>query len=336
MSLDVENLKFTIFGSGFDDTRNDSGIGMREPDIYNLNAGFAMIDETETYVWLSDGLNWTHKYRLSDFTEVSQPYGAGSLVHPSNVANNIGVLIARDGYTYVFDLTDNSLIAKISQTYHDATRADSVLIDDVIYICNLASGAGNLVVHTIDLENETHTDATLDGNRACYGFVDENTIFSQYPPIWFYMTATIYGYAPTGGVQWSHTSSGTGSQSFPRVSLDISLCRNGKIYTPTAKGDSWVMGEYNGNSAPDMETPTPIRTYGRFSAKPLLWNNSPYVCYNQGKTKATFSSNIGTYLTDFQTIYKLADDSTYMKPLAMTDHWVISQRGTSQTSVLRI
>ena len=86
--------KFTIFGHGYDATRNDSGRGTASHEM-DFTAYGAMIDETDTYLWVvNGGTGNLQKYRISNMTEVEQstvPTTANIILHPSNVDNNIGV-----------------------------------------------------------------------------------------------------------------------------------------------------------------------------------------------------------------------------------------------------
>lgn len=329
--------KFTIFGSGFDSTRNDSGVGMTE-DIFRIGTvDFGAIDETGEYVWLTDGYNYLYKYKIEGMERQTHSVPIGSLYHPANVANNYGVIIPPSGdRVIVFNLTDGTIIKTLSSsTYITDGVGETILVDDVIYYTRIVGGRGTVLIYRFDLTNETVTTASF-GNVACNGFVDENTLFMYYTPEWFHQTAVAYGVGTNGSTQWSLTASQSGGSGFNGVSITGALCGNGKIWIPTKKGDSWVMGMYNGNSTPNLNTPRPIKTFGRFESAPALeWQYRMFnYCYTQGKTKACFATTIGTYWTDFEHLEKLGNTPSALRPVAMNDHYIFSRSGNSDISII--
>lgn len=336
MSATINYSKYVIFGSGFDATRNNSGEGEKEPDIRPFkNATTGAIDETGQFVWLSDEYNYINKISIKDWTIESHNVHVGSIYHPCNVANNIGLSIHQD-QTTVFNLTTGEVIKTLSGLYLNGI-ADCILIDDVIYLVKIMNGRSTVKVYKVDLENDTATEYSSTSQRTSCGFVDNDTIYMVYPAPWFSDYSVIYGYGLGGGTQWSRTASSSGSGGFANVALHA-LCGNGHIYAFSNVNGGWRLGEYDGNSAPNFDIPRPTRTFGEFVSKPNLeWqtNKNNYV-YNQGKTKSAFATDIGTFYTDFSKVVKLTNSPSLLKPLAMDDHVVVGQVNNTDIGVYYI
>lgn len=334
--INAKKSSFVVFGSGFELNRDNSGEGQREPDIRPFrNATTGAINETGQFVWLSDRYNYINKISIKDWTIESHNVHVGSIHHPCNVANNIGLSIHQD-QTTVFNLTTGEVIKTLSGLYV-GDIADCILIDDVIYLVEITNNRSTVGVYKIDLENETATQYSTIGQRTSCGFVDNDTMYMVYPAPWFSDYNAIYGYGLGGGTQWSRTASVAGGSGFAKVALHA-LCGNGHIYAFSNVNGGWKLGVYDGNSAPDFNTPSPIRTFGEFASKPNLeWatGRNNYV-YNQGKTKSAFATNIGTFYTDFSKVVKLTSSPSLLKPLAMDDHTIVGQVNNTDIGVYYI
>lgn len=338
MSLTIENEKFTIFGSGYEQTRNDSGEGMPEPDIHLLNGiNYGAIDETGEFVWLSDGGN-IYKFRIRPWENVGHSIGSGSVFHPCNVENNIG-LASATSTNKVFNLTTGEVIKTIeSGGGFSGWKCDSILVDDAIYLNIRNTQRNGLSLYKVDIENETVSLMLDEYNRLGCGFVDDDTIYSVFQAEWFSDYTRIYGYGFSGGVQWSGVSTDE-DRLFSKVDTSNGICGNGFIFVPSLVEGKWRLGMYGGNSTPDFLTPTPIKTIGEFASKPSLeWQfRNVDICFNQGKTKCAFATSIGTFYTDFdKKLVKLSDTPSDFIPLAMDDHTIVGRRGNNQIVVQRI
>jgi hypothetical protein len=328
--------KFTIFGHGYDATRNDSGSGRIEPEYHNLGgASLATIDQTGEYVWITDEGNYLYKFKIKGWETQSHSLPVGSIYHPCNVENNYGVLCVNNNRIIVFDLTSGEIVKDISGTYTKPSNiADCILVDDDIYIVKVFPQNATQTIIKISLTNETVSTSST-GDECICGFVDNDTIYGFWQKVWFTQNSTARGMGFGGATQWQV------SESVPDVEFSVrlfGLCGNGYIYVPTPKDGVWTLGKYDGNSAVDFVTPNPIRTIGEFeSSFELQWQYSTLnLCYNQGRTKACFATTIGTFYTDFDQVEKMADDSANMRPLAMTDKVIVSKVGNNQVSVTYI
>jgi hypothetical protein len=331
MSLNVENLKFTIFGSGFNSTRNDSGNGEKiVPHPFPNAIQYGAIDSSGEFVWLSDGFNYLRKFNILSWEEESHSVPIGKVYHPSNVSNNYGVLILPSDQTKVFDLRTNEILNNIGNIPPVIPNGshDSIVVNDVIYLVRFNSGQVNSPIVKVDLDNNSMS-YTMLYNRATMGFIDDDTVYNYYSIAWYSEHYGIYGTSLNGTDKWGATAIGEGTAGFPNVLLSA-LCSNEKIYVPTNIG-RWVLGEYDGTNAPDFDTPTPIRTFGEFSSEPRFeWQSGLFnIVYNNGRTKCAFATTAGTYFTDFQTLRKLSDNAVDMIPLAISDKYLICQNQTN-------
>jgi hypothetical protein len=336
MSYAIENLKFTIFGHGYDATRNDSGTG-EVTDIHPFpNAiQYGAIDASGNYVWLSDGYNYLRKFDIKTWEEQVHSVPTGKVYHPSNVSNDYGVLILPSDQTKVFDLRTNEILNNIGNIPAVIPNGshDSIVVDDVIYLVRFNSGQVNSPIVKVDLDNN-QMSYTMLYNRTTMGFVDDDTIYDYYSIAWYNEHFAIYGTGLNGSDQWGATAIGEGQAGFPNVLLSV-LCSNGKIYAPT-NINGWKMGVYDGNSAPDFDTPTPIRTFGEFSAEPRFeWQSGSFnIVYNNGRTKCAFATTVGTYWTDFTSMYKLSDTPEVMIPLVISDKHIVCQNRTNNEVIV--
>lgn len=323
-SIPTSKSSFVIYGHGFDSTRADSGNGVIEPSIHDMTAEYCAIDETGKYAWIVGGGG--RLYKLNIATWVQQAHSipiVGSLYHPCNVANNYGVIF-RGGNSprvVVFNLTTGEILKDFapSGTFSQPLQhCDCILVDDVIYFVQLNHTQNNITLRKVFLNEEDATSSVIANGVECCGFASDSLIYGYWAKQWFSQVSSAYAWTLDGNTEWSVTEPST-SQSF-NVRL-FTLCGNGYLYAISFKEGKWVMGEYGISTAPDFVTPLPLRTFGEFPSVVDIQNK---VVYNQGKTKAVFQTNNGTYYTDFQKVRKLDESLTDLIPLAMNDKLVIS------------
>lgn len=328
MSYSIENLKFTIFGHGYDATRNDSGSGIVSHEM-DFTAYGAMIDETDTYLWVVNGGSGNlQKYRLSNMTEVEQstvPTTANIILHPSNVDNNIGVAFVGGTEVYVFDLTDDTLIGTATGTYPSQVGFESwdcVLINNKIYFaktrCSLRT---SIDLHCLDLSDMSYSVSQIFGSVSFNGFVNNSLLYAYYPREWFYQSDCAYGIGFDGSTQWSNT----GINRNENIGA-TALTGNGKLYMPVRIDDVWHYGEFDGTSNPTFSPVSPIRTFGSFENPPeIAASGHSYrvdVAYNNGRTQACVWTQLGLLLTDFHKVETITTDDVV--PLALSDKYLIA------------
>lgn len=331
MSYSLQNEKFTIFGNGYDTSRNDSGFGATTKFL-EMKVYSAAIDSSGSYVWFvtDDGLK---KYSTRTWTEVEQstiPVGASQIVHPSNVSNNYGLVMVPNTDTlmdaYIFDLTDDSLIATIPMTISvegNLIDWDSILANDKIYIVNRHYGSNasdRLLV--FDIVNRTFDNSTVFGNVGCNGFINTSLVYAVYTREWFYQTSTAYGVNFSGVAAWQNPSIDRNDYIHP-----WGFTGNGKLYFPVLIDGEWHYGEFDGTTSPTFSPVSPIRTFGSFDTAPNLApyisenERNIYIVYNEGRTKACALTSLGVLLTDFNNVNILSNIT--MAPVAMNDRMVI-------------
>lgn len=336
-TINAKKIKFHVLGNGFDNVRNDSGKGLPAPDYHDLSGmTLACIDQTNTYVWLTDSGNYMFKIKLDTWEFQSNSIPIGAIYHPSNVENNYGIVLIGGNRTVVFDLTSGSIIKDITASHSWISDVcDAILVDNDIYLLKCYPQNVDTALIHISLDDDSVSQSVIYNNCTC-GFVDENTVYSYWSKVWFSQNSRANGKSFNDAVQWSTSEDVNNNRTFSAKLHG--LCGNGKIYLPTPKNGVWTLGVYDGNSAPDLVTPTPIKTIGTFPSAPDFQWSYPNVnyCYNQGKTKACFATSVGTFYTDFKTIEKLEDNPSNMRPLAMNDRLIVSRRGNNQISVTYI
>lgn len=328
-TIDIGKLKFSVFGNGFEGSRTDSGNGENEPKILNYMSEYAAIDITGEYIWLVT-LGQTKQYRISNWTNTAN-LDSAPLYHPCNVENNYGVSLISSTRVLIFDLTTGETIKDITTPAYSSQSGlqDCILVEDAIYLVKCTAQRDSLVITEISLEDETVTSTTVSGTSVC-GFSSDTTIYGYWAKEWFSQVSSAYSWNKSATGIWTVTE--THEQNF-RTHLH-GLCGNGFLYLPTPEDGVWKLGVYDAYNVPDFITPNPIRTFGRFASSLEFSSNvGLHYCYNHGKTKAVFSSNIGTYYTDFSSIKQLHEDQVYMMPLAMNDKMVISNVGNQKTSI---
>ncbi len=328
MSYAIENLKFTIFGHGYDATRNDSGRGTASHEM-NFTAYGAMIDETDTYLWVvNGGTGNLQKYRLSDMTEVEQstvPITANIILHPSNVDNNIGVAFVGGTDVYVFDLTDDTLIGTATGTYPSQVGFESwdcVLINNKIYFsktrCSLRT---SIDLHCLDLSDMSYSVSQIFSGVSFNGFVNNSLLYAYYPREWFYQSDCAYGIGFDGSTQWSNTGINRNENLGATA-----LTGNGYLYMPVRIDDVWHYGVFDGTSNPTFSPVSPIRTFGSFENPPeISASGHDYrvdVAYSNGRTSACVWTRLGLLLTDFHKVETITTDDVV--PLALSDKYLIA------------
>ena len=324
VTIGEKKLKFHVLGNGFDNVRNDSGAGYPSYEK-NISAYNCAIDNTNTYMWLvtSGGLK---KYQISTFTEVAQstiPTTVTNLLHPDNVANNYGVAFDNGDTAYIFDLTDDTVIATVSGTYPTVRYLptyDCILKGDKIYYTVLHIGNTNIEMNCIDLFDLSYSSSVIYSNVGANGFVNDSTFYAIYTREWFYQTSCAYSITLSGSQAWSNTGIDSNYSLVP-----WGLTANGKLYLPVYIDSKWHYGVFDGVTNPSFNPLTPIRTFGEFDTAPTIGHpNSDYrvdVKYNNGKTKACLMTSEGLLYTDFQRIEKL--DSIVAVPMAVSDGYVV-------------
>lgn len=329
MSFSLENEKFTIFGNGYDSSRNDSGFGATTK-ILDMKVYSAAIDSSGAYAWFATN-GGLKKYSTRTWTEVEQtiiPTNCICVYHPSNVANNYGLATSADGTTaYVFDLTDDTLIATISGSFSTVadqiSDEDCILVGDKIYIINRFYGANtNDRLFVFDLSEMTFDNSVIIGGVGCNGFINDSLIFANYTREWFYQTSTAFARTFNGGTLWSNTGVDNNSNMTP-----WGWTGNGKLYLPVLIDGKWHYGVFDGTQNPGFNPVAPIRYFGTFDSRPdvapYIAGNARaiYTAYTDGRTKGCLLTTQGVLLTDFNSVSVLSD--TTIAPIAMNDRIVI-------------
>lgn len=338
-TIGSKKMKFAVFGRGFEDTRNDSGSGFVEStDNYSLGAVHAVIDETNEFVWFST-LVGVKKRKLSDMSAVTQTVYTGNdqtfVGKPYNVASNIGVLIAGANKFFLFDMTDDTIIQSGTQNNLSGflnRSADCQLIGDNIYLISTAPQADDVYLAKFNITDGTSSCSIITSNVADSGFMNDSSFYCASIPVWFSDHKTIYAKNLNGSTKWSLTASEGGSSGFPNIG-QAGFCGHGKFYLPTYMNSAWRIGEFSANHTPNVITPRPIRTFGKFSSRPdFMWgyNEKMGVAFNSGKTDVVFLTSIGLFRTDFNDVEKLSD--SMLVPLAINDNLVVA-RNTIMTMI---
>lgn len=328
MSYAIENLKFTIFGHGYDSTRADSGIGVTSHEMDFIAYG-AMIDETNTYLWVvNGGTGNLQKYRISNMTEVEQstvPVTANIILHPSNVDNNIGVAFVGGTDVYVFDLTNDTLIGTATGTYPSQVGFESwdcVLINNKIYFaktrCSLRT---SIDLYCLDLSDMSFSMSQIFGSVSFTGFVNNSLLYAYYVREWGWQSDCAYGIGFDGSTQWSNTGINRNENLGATA-----LTGNGYLYMPVRIDDVWHYGVFDGTSNPTFNPVSPIRTFGSFENPPeISASGHAYrvdVAYNNGRTRACVWTQLGLLLTDFNKVETITTDDVV--PLALSDRYLVA------------
>lgn len=335
-TINSNKLKFSVFGRGFEDNRNDSGSGVKEI-FRDLGKGVqnVIVDNTETYFWIAQTtgnlpLEYVGKRRVDDLSVVSQSSvpstGATLLFHPSNVSNNYGVAIIISSMDfYVFDMTDDSLITSGTSSVPSFlnSQSDCILVGQKIYIVSRSYDRGdNQRVLCIDLDAGTLTQTGTFNDGSC-GFVDDDTIYGFFPTPWFSDHRRNFGVGVTGSLQWQIIASGTGQAGFPHTWQE-GLTGNGFLWIPVELYGGWRFGKFKGDGTADFETPKPLETFGKFANAPQIKKyNMP--CYTDGRENVAFMVTDGLFVSDFKDVTFITD--TEWRPKALSEHYLFTSYG---------
>ena len=347
-SIKQNGLSFFIFGHGHDNTLPDSGEGnKRSVDYIEYDSAYAAIDATGRYVWLAGVSEGLKKFDLLTFEEVDRgsiPAGGGiiyALYHPTNVANNYGIFFTGESEetaeVYVFNLTDNSIITH--RTLINAffmPQCDCIIVDGEVRLCTLTQSRASNYIYRFNISDIDITQYGFANNpkNASCGFITENSAFSYYEPEWFYQNKAMFGVSLSGALTWSVQASRSGGSGFPNVS-QIGWGNNGYLWMPCYVNDTWCIGAFVPSSSTDFETPSPTRVFGEFPELPYMkYQNHYHVAHNTGRTKVAFTTSLGVYFSDYETLWKLTDDIHYA--LAANDNTIICSDGRYLTYVYRL
>lgn len=338
-TIQVNKLKFSVFGRGYDEVRNDSGRGGDEDIVLNMRIRYATFNSSGEYLWVDNG-GTLKKYRTSDWTEVSTspvPTSTDFLFHPNNTDNDIGVTKS-SGNLYIFDLTTNEVITSGANSLSTNNDVDCVIDDDVIRI-GTRRGQNSNYIYNIDMNDLSVQTITF--SRDLCGFVDSKSMWGVYAPPWFSDAGHVsLVNASNSSYDWDVTSQATGSDAFPNIGYSA-FTSNGKVYVPSYINLKWHIGEYNGMVASDYETPLPNKKFAAFDSKIVLKNTQNGQCYpiySNEKKSASVQTNMGLYMTDFKEMYLLDDASQDLWiPKAMTNSMVLTTKiNTSYSKVFHL
>lgn len=333
MSYNIENLSFTIFGSGHDSTRNDSGDGYLEPDYIGYGINSACFDTTGRYCWVdlvsSGMLLGLHKLDVETMTFVNQGNipRVNNIYHPVNVDNNWGVCFS-DSTTYIFDLTTNEIIYQLTGSHYGNTSAlQSVTLDtenNILYFTAIEKHSDNRYrqIFSFDIENNSWSEVGW-WDRACVGFIDVNSAYMHYYPVWFSSYYQAGSLNASGGTDWWVTAGE--SHKFDNLGGAMwGLVGRGKLFIPSYVDGAWVMGEYDASSAPDFLTPSPVATFGQFNGWVEI---DTFTCYTPEWTRGAFSCSEGTFVVDMEngSLARITADAETVR--AMTDNMLICANG---------
>ena len=332
MSANITDMKFSVFGRGYDDTRVDSGEGAIEDyNRYAMGICSGCFDSTGQYLWLGCyGNGHTAgllKYDMDDdFNELvhSVPTGTAPTVvlHASTSDNNLGLAFQGSNW-WVFDLTEDTVIASGTDAnipnYIDWTRSPyDVALDDTKFLITLPrSQRGTQAVLVLDYSDGTFTRTVLSNyQRAGGAFINENLMYIYYPPEWFYQDAYISGTTPSATQIWGHQTTGN----YTNITM-FGFGKKGKLYVPSLVYSSWRLGEYNGMRVPNFETPKPMKVIGKFASRPSISR----FAFSHEKKNVGFTTDIGVFVSDFEDMEMITDasDAVY----AVSDKYCVVEKG---------
>ena len=335
MSATIKEGKmcFSVFGRGYDDTRADSGEGAIEDfNRYGMGVNNGCFDITGQYLWLACYGNGHTAGLLKfdmddDFNELSHtvPTSASNLVlfHPSNVANNYGLAIQASNW-YVFDLTDDSVIASGTSTNLNGVDWNSCPYDCVIngtkiLLCIYRTQNSYPTVYTIDFSDSTVTKVQIGSNKAGGIFLTDSLIYQFYSPLWFYQAPYIEGVTPSGSVEWSYQ--GQAYTDYSDIKM-FGFGKSGVLYCPTNIYSSWRLGVYPASGVPKLyETPKPLRVIGKFKSAPTISRFE----FSHEKKHCAFTTDIGVFVTDFEDMELITESANTV--YATSDNYVVVDKG---------
>lgn len=334
-NIPIGKLSFTVFGSGYNSDRADSGSGMKQSIPLAFAASYAEFDPTGEYCWIKKDNNGAglYKYRTRDWTIVDQglvPTNLGYLYRPSNTEDGYGIaypntISSEDAY--LFDLTTNEIISSASVSTIIQGLLDCIDVGSGIYrFCIKSNNRGIISIYSVDTSDFTVTKSSDIGNRAGVGFIDDDSMYAYYKPEWFYQQAYVGSYNTAGGQDWGQQAP-EGDNQFSNVSMHGFTDANGHIYVPTLVNGVWKIGEYDGTSQVNFITPNYIRAFGNLGeTKPTIL---PYVAYSCDRSLVAFMvQDVGLYLSDFDDVYLISDfESAEYRPLAVSENMIICVKG---------
>lgn len=341
MSYNIENLSFTIFGSGHDSTRNDSGDGMT---TFLYSCDYAVFDSTGQYLWVVtkngeiadqkirklDTTTWEEVPHAFENVDVHSNSTSGFLVGIENTNSNLGVLVTDSNEIVVFDLTDDTIYNTISGNLYriDPNYAPrATLVGDVIRIigASVDQSKYRAPYATINLSNNTYAMNEQSGGWTISGFYNDTDItfanrnYGDRKALW---GVTIIDGA--GAIQqWGN---------FYIYNDDITLdtfAKDNYLYVPTKVGDIWRFGKY---SVPPDFSSLPSDYIG-INANTIV---SP-ACYTRGRTWASFLMSDGSLaVTDFVNYGILyTGNNPSLTPIAMGDPYIVCAGSDGYTYLAR-
>ena len=338
MSATIKDGKlcFSVFGRGYEDTRVDSGEGVIDDyNRYGIAVNGASFDVTGQYLWLgsigNDPSKGLLKYDMDDdFNQIvhNVPTSAVETVmlHASNVANNYGLAVQYGGDWFVFDMTDDTVIANgnnatLATKIAWSTQGYDCILDGTKFrIIHYLTSNGSPEVVTLDYSSGTVTTQVVGNPRSGGTFISENLIYLYYAPQWFYQYKYIEAKTSSDVQIWGNQATSGGSDGFGGMDL-MGIGRKGQLITPTNFYSAWRMGVYNGTRTPDFETPKPIRVFGKFESQPTIKS----FVFSHEKARFAFNCDLGIFVSDFEDIEKISDITE--RVYAVSDNYVVAEMG---------
>lgn len=332
MSANITDMKFSVFGRGYDDVRADSGDGAIEDyNRYAMGICSGCFDSTGQYLWLGCYGNGHAagllKYDMDDdFTEVAHSVPTSSVatvvLHASNDSNNLGLALQGSNW-WVFDLTDDTVVASGSDAnianYIDWARTpfDVVLRDTTFYICQPRRTRGIKYIMTLDYDSGAFSASQLSGfQRSGGSFINDSLVYLFYPAEWNWSNDYISGVSTGASEIWGYQTTGV----FNNVQL-MGFGRKGRLYVPSFVYGSWRLGEYNGTRVPDFETPKPIKLIGKFASKPTIADFQ----FSHEQKHVGINTDIGTFVSNFEDTEKIIDAGRSV--FAVNDKYLVVDTG---------
>lgn len=341
MSYNIENLSFTIFGSGHDSTRNDSGDGMTS---FLYSCDYAVFDSTGQYLWVVtkqgeladrkirklDTTTWEEVPHAFENVDVSSVATSGFLVGIENTNSNLGVLVTDSNKIFVFDLTTDTIYNTISGNLYriDPNYAPrATLVGDVIRIVGTSVDQSKYRAPyaTINLSNNTYGQNEQSGGWTISGFYNDTDItfanrnYGDRKALWGASISDGAGHVQTWGDFYIYSDD---------ITLD-SFAKDNYLYIPTEVGDIWRFGKY---SVPPDFSSLPADYIG-INANTIA---SP-ACYTRGRTWASFLMSDGSLaVTDFTNYGILyTGNNPSLTPIAMGDPYIVCAGSDGYTYLAR-
>lgn len=334
--------KFVIFGSGYNDTRNDSGDGMV---TFLWKCDYAAFDNTGRYLWVVtksgepedrkirkiDTTTWMEVPHAFENIDVYNETVTGMLAYVENDNSNLGVLVISATQLVVFDLTTDAVLCTVNgnlwnMTTDYALRATRV--GDVIRVIGT----------TMDESYYTAPFATINTSTLAYALNNQSggyTISSFYNDTDITLANRSYG---TRQFLWGARINAVGdltqlwgdpSEITPNTKLD-SFASNDYLFFPTKIGDVWQYGKYP--IPPDIITPSPIATFG-IRANTIATPPA----YTRGRTWASFRTTdnalVVTDMVNAGILY--TGDAPSLTPVAMGDPLIVCAGSDGYTYLAR-